>query len=164
VTTLQTIFISTLLITLTLKGQVNDFDIRQDVLEKAIVDSEFVFGKWTATGGTETHLKFIGQVTTANGRVFKMLNYCWVWGLSQRATNRILIFNANNKYVGNYYVGSPYDLPDKLENGKLIFENNDNPDCDKNLETKGDFAKGLPKEFFVKCKGKHGDIYSFSTE
>lgn len=40
-------------------GQVSDNFIRQQVLKENIVDSLFVFGKWTIIGGTET-FKILG--------------------------------------------------------------------------------------------------------
>jgi len=157
-----------LILTLTIgqsfsSGQVNDASIRQYVLQKAIVDSTFIFGKWTENGGTETHLKYLGQLTTVHGQTFKILNSTNFWGLSHRATSRILVFNDQNKYVGNYHVTMITDLPTKLENGKFIFKNIAE-DCDKNLSTEIDLKKGLPKQFFRKCKSKYGDIYSFEKE
>ncbi|WP_321426363.1 hypothetical protein [uncultured Bacteroides sp.] len=145
-------------------GQVNDNSIRQQVLKENIVDSLFVFGRWTINGGTETHLKYLGQVMTSDGRIFKIMDSCWFWGLSHRATSRILIFNGNNQYVGNYCLGMINDLPDKLENGILIFTNTDNEDCDKSIITKVDLTKGLPEHIFLRCEGENGDLYSFSTE
>ena len=163
-TTRLTILALTLLFTLSANGQVNENIIRQQVLEKAVVDSLFVFGKWTKTGQTETHLKYLGQIETIKGQVYKIMNSCWLWGLSRKATNRILIFDGKNKYVGNYCLGMISELPDKLEEGTLIFSNQDKKGCDSNLVTKVDFSNGLPKEIFLKCEGENGDIYSFSTE
>jgi hypothetical protein len=145
-------------------GQTNDRDIRQKVLKKALVNKLNKFGKWTEKGGTETHLRYLGQVTTKDGRTFKIMNYSWFWGLSHRATSRILIFNVKNQYVGNYGLTMTYDLPDKLENGKLIFTNNGNKDCDKHLITRLDLRRGLPRKFFLNCKGDYGYIYTLDTE
>ncbi|MDB5276164.1 MAG: uncharacterized protein JWR61_1119 [Ferruginibacter sp.] len=144
-------------------GQVNDQNIRQIVLQKSIVDSTFIFGKWIEKDGTETHLKYLGQVTSKHGQTFKIINSMWFWGLSHRATSRILIFNGNNQYLGNYYVTVTSDLPTKIKNGNLIFKNADE-DCDKKLTTVINLKNGLPKHFFRKCKGKYGDIYNFETE
>ena len=61
-----TIFL-TLTLTIGLKfanGQVNDQNIRLQVLEKSIIDSEFVFGNWEEKGQTETHLNYLGQLKT----------------------------------------------------------------------------------------------------
>ena len=145
-------------------AQVNDNKIRQQVLNKSITDSTFIFGKWNTNGNTETHLKYLGEVRTVNGTVFKLMNSIWVWGLSHRATNRILVFNNKNQFVGNYYVTTTDDLPDKLENNKLIFTNSNKQTCDIKLITEIDFSNGLPKSFFIKCKGTDGDIYTFGSD
>jgi hypothetical protein len=145
-------------------GQTKSDDIWQQVLEKGVVDSMFVFGKWTKEGQTETRLRYLGQVTTTDGRVFKILNSCWIWGLSYRASNRILFFNAKNQYIGNYCVNTPSELPEKLYDGKLIFTNKENKECDKKIITKVSFIKGIPKRIFLECKDKYGDVYSFSSD
>lgn len=157
-----------LLLTLTfaacrVNGQVGDQVIRQIVLEKAIVDSSFIFGKWTEKGGTETHLTYLGQVTTKHGQTFRVLNSIWFWGLSRRATAGILIFTADNAYVGKYSVTVISDLPTKLKNGNLIFKNSGN-DCEPQNVTVVDLKNGLPKQFFKKCHGAYGDIYCFDNE
>jgi len=144
-------------------GQLHDQPIRQRVLQKAIIDSTFIFGKWTEKEGTETHLTYLGKANTKHGQTYKILNSIWFWGLAHRATSRILIFTNENKYIGNYYVTVTSDLPTKMDNGRLIFKNIDG-DCDKHLATILDLKKGLPKSFFRKCKGESGDIYSLDTE
>src|SRR5215218_6252410 len=82
-------------------GQVDDQNMWQTVLEKTKVDSTFIFGRWTEKGETETRLTYLGQVNTKHGQTFKIVNSLWLWGLSQRATSRILVFNSKNQYVGN---------------------------------------------------------------
>jgi hypothetical protein len=159
-----TIIILTFLLTISAKGQLSDHEMQQQVLEKNIVDSLFVFGKWTEEGPGETHLKYLGKVVTTDGQVLKIMNSCWFWGLSHRATSRILIFDEKNQSVGNYGLFLIYDLPDKLENGKLIFSNSDNDGCDKKLITIINFARGIPEQFFLKCEGEFGEIYTFSPD
>lgn len=146
---------------MTAMAQDNDQAKRRTVLEQGIIDSVFVFGQWTEKGSTETHLKYLGEVTTMDGRVFKVMTSIWLWGLSRHATNKILIYNGKNQYVGNYYMSIMSDLPDKLEDGRLIFTNYDNEDCDRKLITKVNLKKGLPTQFFLKCQGQMGDIYTF---
>ena len=153
-----------LLFPIVVKSQVNDDLIRQRVLQIGIVDSEFIFGKWNENGATETHLKYLGQITTKRGKSFKIMNSVWLWGLSCRATSRILIFDYQNRYVGEYYVGMTYDLPNKLSSSKLIFTNTKREDCDKKLVTIVNLQMGLPKQFFLKCKGDFGDIYTFGAD
>jgi len=143
-------------------GQIDDSKFRLEVLKKNIIGKEFTFGKWNEKGETETNLKYLGIVTTKNGKVYKIMNSVWHWGTSGRATSRILIFNDKNQYLGNYYVTSSSDLPTKLDNGFLIFENTDS-DCDKKVTTKVDFRNGIPKSFFRKCNNEFGDIYNFEA-
>ncbi len=151
------------------KGQVINAELRQRVLQENKVDSLYVFGKWTERSQTETHLKYLGEVSTTDGQILKIVNSVLYWGLSHRATSRILIYNDKNQYVGNYGSLMPVDLPVKLENGWLIFTNVDNLDCDNHLVTKIDFTAGIPKQIFIQCKGLNngklqGDFYSFSNE
>jgi len=152
------------MLTLSSLAQIDDNILRQQVLEKGIIDSSFIFGKWTKEGQTETHLKYLGQVTTTDGHVWKLMNSSCFWGLSHHATTKILVYNVKNEYVGNYHLGMIYDLPDKLENGKLIFTNYGKKDCDQKHITKVDFTRGCPKDMFIKCKGEYGDSYIFTFE
>jgi len=145
-------FLTLIIVAISLKGQVNDHNIRQQVLEKQIVESLFIFGNWTEKCQIETHLRHLGQVITKSGKIFKIFNSSWFLAFSHRATSRILIFNNRNQYVDDYYVTMTTDLPTKIENGKLIFNNTDE-DCDKYLVTVVNLTSGLPKQFFRKCKG-----------
>ncbi|KMQ65648.1 hypothetical protein ACM46_07175 [Chryseobacterium angstadtii] len=141
-------------------SQVNDDKIRSQVLQRNIVGKEYTFGQWSEKGGTETHLRYLGKVITGSG-TYKILNSTWIWGLSHRATNRILVFDHDNKYLGNYYVTTDMDLPAELRKGFLIFKNTDR-DCDSKIVTKIDMKNGIPAQFFRKCRADSGDIYSFS--
>lgn len=145
-------------------SQINETHLRKTVLEKNIPDSLFVFGKWSENGQTETHLKYLGSITTKNKKVFKILTSTWIWGLSKRATNRILIFNNKNQYIGEYSVEIVDDLPKKFKNGYLIFINSDSDDCDPKAISKIDLNNDLPKNFFVECKNGSGSIYTFSKD
>ena len=88
----------------------------------------------------------------------------WFWGLSKRATSRILVFTNENEYLGNYYVGMTYDLPEKIENNQIVFMHSETDDCDKKVITRLSFNDGIPKEFFLECKDGYGDIYSFDKK
>jgi len=144
-------------------GQVNDESIRQEVLKNNVIDSLNIFGKWDKIGGTETHLKYLGIIKTKKGN-YKIMTSCWLWGQSKRATNRILIFSIDNKYLGNYYLTSRNDLPEKIEKNQLVFLHSKNDDCDKNTITKLSFEKGIPAQFFLECKDGSGDIYSYNRK
>lgn len=152
-----------MIICISVNGQINDSKIRQHVLEKGVIDSLYIFGKWRTNGQSETHLKYLGIIKTKNGKKFKLINSSWFWGISKRATSRILIFSDRNNYVGNYYVNMIHDLPNKLRNGKLIFKNISN-DCDNQVTTIIDLRNGLPKRIFRQCKNNGGDWFSFGIE
>ena len=143
-------------------GQVYHGNIEKQVLSKGIIDSVFVFGKWTEKSQTENRLKYLGQVTTKTGHTFKIMNSIWLWGLSERATSNIIIYNLKNQYVGHYYLNLIDHLPTSLREGKLLFTNKDN-DCDKKIITIVNLNNGLPTQFFRKCTEEFGDIYSFES-
>ena len=144
-------------------SQVNDQAIRQIVLKKEIKDSLYIFGKWDGYEGTETHLKYLGILKTKNGQL-KIMTSSWIWGNSKRATNRILVFNVENKYLGNFKITMDWDLPKRITKNQLIFVNDDNEDCDKSLVAKISFDNGIPKEFFLRCRKDSGDFYFFDDE
>jgi hypothetical protein len=54
-----------------------------------------------------------------------------------------------------------YDVPDKIEDKSLVFINDKDSGCSPNSITRVNFGNGIPKQFFLKCKGGMGDIYSF---
>jgi hypothetical protein len=140
--------------------QTDNRDYRVEVLNKNVVGKEFVYGKWNEEGETETRLRYLGIVTAKNGKTYKIMNSVWTWGLSERSTNRILVFNQKNQYLGNYYITTLNELPTEFKNGYLIFENIDK-DCDKSVETKINFNYGIPKSIFRKCNTELGDEYNF---
>ncbi len=127
-------------------GQVHDENIRLGVLKEDKIGETFVFGKWAAAGGDETHLKYLGEVKTRSGNTYKIMTSVWFWGLSHRATPRIVIFNTKNQYVGDYGLGSTDELPAKLKNGKLISRYGE-----------VDFRFGIPKQISI------GDVYTFES-
>ncbi len=111
---------------------------------------------------TVTYLKYLGIIHDVKNKKYKVLTSIWIWGLSKRATNRILIYNIKNKYIGQYAVTMTYDLPEKIINNKLAFLNADAIEksvC--NSTTYIDFSHGPPKKIFVDCNGDSGSIWRF---
>jgi hypothetical protein len=144
-------------------GQVDDSRIRQIMLRNNNTDSIYKFQN--RKDSSETYLHYLGILKSRNGRAYKIMTSCWRWGLDlHRATNRILIFNSRNQYLGNYYVTTTDDLPAEIKANKLIFSNPHNSDCDPNIYTAVSFTDGIPKRFFRKCKGQYGDIYCFGND
>jgi hypothetical protein len=85
----------------------------------------------------------------------------WILGISQRATNRTLIFDNHNKYVGNYRMTMTEDLPNKIESNQLIFSNLEKRMCESTRVTKISFKNGIPNEIIIWCGSDHGDTYIF---
>src|SRR3569623_916124 len=81
-------------------AQVKQRNIRLEVLKHNSVGWENIF---KAEDQSTTHLTYLGSLRTKKGGRYKIINSVWIWGQSHRATNRILIFNARNKYLGNYW-------------------------------------------------------------
>ncbi len=143
--------------------EIHQHTIRQEVLKNNIIDSLFIYGKWNEDEGTETQLKYLGEIKSKQ-EVFKIMTSVYLWGLSRRATNRILVFNQKKKYLGNYYGFNISNLPQKLENNQLIFFHLDDEDCDSKIINRLSFENGIPNEFFIECKDGMGDIYSFDPD
>lgn len=150
------------LIPLRIKSQIDDEKIFHKVLRSEAIGKRFIFGKWDEKGGMEYHLTYLGTMKTDKGKIYKIMNSVWFWGLSQRATNKILIFNGKNQYVGNYYLTMITDLPTQLRDRNLIFQNTSS-DCDRKVVSKINLSNGLPKEFFRKCTRESGDTYFFNN-
>ena len=66
----------------------------------------------------------------------------------------IYVFTYKNQYVGRYLLGAALDLPTKIRDDSLVFTNEDNSSCDKNVVTTISLRNGLPKELFIKCRGR----------
>lgn len=129
------------------------------VLTKGDKNKEIVFGEWNENGDTELRIKYLGVIKSKNAS-YKVITSSWIWGQSKRATNKLLVYNLKNKYLGAYYLTERCDLPDHIENNKLIFYRSNCINCDKHFD-KVSFKNGIPKEIFLRCTGKYGDLISF---
>jgi hypothetical protein len=103
-------------------SQTDDYNKRIKVLEKDSIGKEYIFGKWTQKKGEELHLKYLGKTSTSSDRIIKIMTSEWIWGEHGRRTCRLVIFNNENQYIGNYYIDYG-DLTVELKNGYLIFTN-----------------------------------------
>jgi hypothetical protein len=128
------------------------------LLQKNIIDKRYVFDNSKKRTHDETQLTYLGTLKTNTGKQFKIIRYCWIWGISKRATNRILVYNQQNKYLGNYYLTTTDDLPLKIEHNRLIFKILDD-NTSKTVITKISFDSGIPKSIYI----RGDDLYSFDT-
>jgi hypothetical protein len=151
--------IFSLFLCFTAVGQSRDNSIRAKVLQENIIGKKFVFDYSKKGDHDETQLTYLGILKAGNGKQFKIMSYCWIWGISKRATNRILVYNARNKYLGNYYLTTTDELPIKIESNQLIFKVKG--DASINATTnKISFIKGIPKSIYL----KDDNIYNFETD
>ena len=145
-----------------LAAQINRTKAFQLVLEGDEIGKEYIFGQKAKGQYDSLILVYLGEITTDKKKVLKVLTSRWYWGASPRATSRIIIFNQQNQYLGDYYLTMTYDIPEKIEDRSLVFFHVSKSGCDPNLTTRISFKKGIPKRFFLKCKGEQGDFYSFA--
>lgn len=137
------LFIS-LLIPLIVFSQTEEYR-RESVLKKGIINKTFTFGKWDEKGNDELNLTYLGIIKNKTTS-YKVMTSLWIWG-SGRATSRILFYDINNNYIGEYYLTMSYELPKNISNNKLNFSLND--DCKG--ETEVSFEKGIPKHLVLNC-------------
>ncbi|QKJ28389.1 hypothetical protein HQ865_00975 [Mucilaginibacter mali] len=143
-------------------GQTKEQDLRLQVLKSNRTGHEFIF---KTEDRSSTHLTYLGWLSSKKGVHFKIMNSVWSWGHAHRATSRILIFDENDKYLGNYPLTITDDLPTFIKGNKLVFINKRaNNSCDPKLTTYVNFDEGIPHEFFRRCSVKGGDIYTFNKE
>ena len=151
-------------------GQVDHAKAYQIVLRRNQVgktcsfsqSKEILFSKTWLRDYDSLALVYLGTIKTKKKKTLKFLTSRWYWNTSPRATSRIIVFDEKDQYLGDYYLTMTYDVPDKIEGNSLVFINNKESDCTPNLVTKVSFKNGIPKSFFLKCKGQSGDIYSFA--
>ncbi|MES2655262.1 MAG: hypothetical protein V4620_06725 [Bacteroidota bacterium] len=146
------------------KSQTNHEEISEKLLDKNVKDTLIVIGKWNTSGGNETHMKYLGDVKTTDGKIYKIVNWVWYWGISHRSTTKVLVYNEKNQFVGNYQLNLPIELPTQLNDSALVFNNKNKKECDTKLITLVDLKKGLPNDFFVNCKDKEGSSYYLTVD
>lgn len=113
----------------------------------------------------KTSIKYLGIIKIKNGKKYKVLSSFFVFsaGSTCHATSNIKIYDMKNRYVGQYSVGIPHDLPTKITENKFVCWTN-TKDCDSRKGFSINVEKGLPKSFFLPCSKNSGDLYNFSSE
>lgn len=139
-------------------GQEADHKVIGSLLKIGKVDSLFIFNSSSANAHNELRIKYLGSLKSKRGKRFKIISYCWIWGKAERATNRILVYNTGNKYIGCYRVDTTDELPEKVINNKLIF-NIKEDEKSKLIRTRISFEKGLPQEIII----RNGNLYPFES-
>lgn len=135
----------------------------QKVLERNNVGRKYVFDRNRNGHYNQTELTYLGKIKTNDGRIFKVITSTVFYGNSPAATNKIVVFNSKNQYVGNYSFGADFNLPKKIRNNVLVFDNKECGGlCDPSIVNQVSFEEGLPKQMFIECRNKKGELYSFN--
>ena len=138
-------------------------DIEAEALKKNIVGKIYIHNLTGKSECNKTRIRYLGTIRTNKGKCYKILTAFYVIGNSCRGNSSIKIYDMKNKYVGHYYVGMAYELPDHLNNNRLLFlEKSEECNVRKNFSI--DLAKGLPSNIFIPCSKNNGNIYNFSSE
>jgi len=147
----------------------SDYDkflhFKQNALVEGKVGHEYVYDLAGINECNKTRIKYLGIVTTSQGKQYKILTSFFVFRTKKdmcHGSSSIEIYNTKNQFIGQYHVGMPDDLPDELKNNKLIYLTN-SENCNLRKERSIDLSQGLPKSFFIKCSHNGGDIYRFSS-
>lgn len=142
-------------------GQSSQEFVFEKVFSENKINKSYEFDFSTKSTFLKTKIKYLGLITTAKGREFKLLTYKLIWGPNRHTTGIIYVFNMKNRFVGQYHLGGACDLPKKLEDGNLIFKPN-NSQCGCDEQTSINLRKRLPLNIFIKCHDGHGDVYPIS--
>jgi hypothetical protein len=133
-------------------------------LKKESIGKEYVYDLTNKKECNKTSIKYLGIIKTKNGKQYKVISSFFVFsaGSTCHGTSKIKIYDMKNKYVGQYNVGMPYDLPTKITENKFVCWTN-SKECDSRKGFSINFEKGLPKKFFLPCSKNGGDEYNFSS-
>ena len=134
-------------------------------LKKESIGKTYVYDLTNKKGCNKTSIKYLGIIKTRNGKQYKVISSFFVFSAAStcHVTSNIKIYDMKNKYIGQYYVGMPYDLPTKITENKFVRWSN-STECNSRKGFSINFEKGLPKTFFLPCSKTGGDECSFITQ
>lgn len=115
-------------------------------------------------GCNKTRVHYLGIVHTTNGRSYKILTSFVVFSAASNChgSSHIKVFDIRNRYIGEYRVGMPEDLPDTMKDNKLFYFKS-TEDCMLKTTRSIDLHKGLPKKIFINCSKNESNEHTFSS-
>lgn len=136
----------------------------EQVALKSVVGKVFVRDLTGRDDCNKSRVKYLGIVHTSKGRKYKILTSFFVYntGSTCHGKSAIKVFDLQDRYVGEYHVGMPEDLPDVLKDNKLLYVR-DSDHCNRRKTGSIHLGKGLPKSFFLPCSENGGDVDYFSS-
>ncbi len=103
------------------------FHLRNQVLIEKNTKQAYSVQTTTDTACHPSKIQYLGTIETKHKKRYKLLAQSRVMEPSCRSMSSITIYNMNNRYIGEYSVGSAEYLPKKLQKNTLFFGNN--PAC-----------------------------------
>jgi hypothetical protein len=139
--------------------------LEYNVLKQNIIGKIYTYDLTKRKGCNKTKIQYLGLVKTKNGEKYKVLSSFHVFIASStcQGTSNIKFYDINNNFIGEYYVGMPNELPEKLVENRLLFWS-DSKDCDSRKKFYINLESGIPKSFFLPCSKKGGNEYNFSIK
>lgn len=144
------------------RPMVKDFSdkIQELVLSENIKGKEYSFNIDESKNTLEYNLVYIGDLTVKNEKN-KVLYETILSGNndSPQLNSYLIIYDNQNNRLGVYYIGS-LEIP-KIQNNGLFFKY-EGGEC--NQTTTISFKDSIPKEIFINCTEKGGDLYKFEIK
>lgn len=94
---------------------------RLKILEENTVGKKYYFDFTGNKDCNQSFMCYLGEIANDEGVRYKVLTSFYVHGQSCRGTSRIVIYNSDHVYLGNYYVSLPKELPKKIRHNELVF-------------------------------------------
>jgi len=89
--------------------------LRLKVIKDSIIGKKYYYDFTKVADCNKSCIRYLGQIKTNKGIVYKILTCFYVHEPSCRGTSRIVIYDIKNNYTGNYNVSMPSDLPDTIK-------------------------------------------------
>gem|GEM_PF-6469179 len=110
------------------------YEFRILALEKNVIGKEYTYDFTGNDDCNKTRITYLGTVNTDTGKQYKLVNSFYVTGVSCRGISRLVVYDEQNRYIGNYYLN---DLPIALEANELVYP-----------KSTISFKNGLPKSIY----------------
>lgn len=137
---------------------------RIEVLRAGVIGQANYFDFTDNDSCNKTCIKYLGQVRTSKNRTYEVLTCFNVSGTSCRGSSRIVVYNSDNEYLGNYWVPLPSYLPDTIIDNSLAFSIPD-PDCVNRTASTISFKNGLPRIITIHCsEAESEEQFLFSSD
>jgi hypothetical protein len=136
---------------------------RKLVLSENQQGQEYFFSK-KVQGADEISITYLGNVITAKKdtlRILNSVNYSGQLADTKHGSGNVFIYDVRNTRIGFYYVGAAWAVASGVRDGNLIFSYS-NEQC--NQSTTISLKDSIPKQIFINCTDKGGDLYNFTNE